>query len=34
MRITKVAGQVAESVLSIAGIRIGTEEPHYISDDR
>ena len=31
MRITKVVGEIAESVLSIAGIRIGTEEPHYIS---
>jgi hypothetical protein len=30
MRITKIPGQIAESVLSIAGIRIGTEEPHYI----
>lgn len=30
MRITKLPGQIAESVLSIAGIRIGTEEPHYI----
>lgn len=31
MRITKLPGQIAESVLSIAGIRIGTEEPHYIA---
>ena len=31
MRITKLPTQIAESVLSIAGIRIGTEEPHYIS---
>ena len=30
MRITKIPGQIVESVLSIAGIRIGTEEPHYI----
>jgi hypothetical protein len=30
MRITKIPGQVAESVLSIAGIRIGTEEPHFL----
>ena len=30
MRITKIPGQVAESILSIGGIRIGTEEPHYI----
>ena len=31
MRITKLAIQIAESVLSIVGIRVGTEEPHYIS---
>ena len=31
MRITRLASQVAESVLSIFGIRVGTEEPHYIS---
>jgi len=31
MNITKLPGQVAESVLSIVGIRIGTEEPHHIS---
>ena len=31
MRITKIPGQIVESVLSIAGIRIGTEEPHYIA---
>lgn len=30
MRITKLIGQVAESTLSIVGIRHGTEEPHYI----
>jgi hypothetical protein len=30
MRITKIPGQVTESILSIGGIRIGTEEPHYI----
>jgi SOUL heme-binding protein len=31
LRILKLPGQVAESVLSIAGIRIGTEEPHYVA---
>jgi 3',5'-cyclic AMP phosphodiesterase CpdA len=31
MRITKLPSQIAESALSIIGIRIGTEEPHYIS---
>jgi hypothetical protein len=31
MRITKLPVQIAESVLSIVGIRVGTEEPHYIS---
>lgn len=31
MKITKIAGQVAESALSIVGIRIGTEEPHFLS---
>ena len=30
MRIAKIPGQIVESVLSIAGIRIGTEEPHYL----
>lgn len=30
MQITKIPVQIAESVLSIAGIRIGTEEPHFI----
>ncbi len=30
MRILKLPVQIAESVLSIAGIRIGTEEPHYL----
>jgi hypothetical protein len=30
MRVTKIPGQIAESVLSIVGIRIGTEEPHYV----
>ena len=31
MRITKIVGQIAESALSIVGIRIGTEEPHYLA---
>ncbi len=30
MRIEKIPGQIVESVLSIAGIRIGTEEPHHL----
>ncbi len=30
MRITKLPIQIAESVLSIVGIRLGTEEPHFI----
>ena len=30
MQITKIAGQVVESLLSIVGIRVGTEEPHFI----
>jgi hypothetical protein len=30
MKITKLPGQIVESALSIVGIRIGTEEPHYI----
>jgi hypothetical protein len=30
MRITKLVSQIAESALSIAGIRVGTEEPHYL----
>jgi SOUL heme-binding protein len=30
MRIAKIAGQIVESALSIVGIRIGTEEPHYL----
>ncbi|CAA0110744.1 Uncharacterised protein [Mycolicibacterium vanbaalenii] len=29
-RIIKIAGQVGESVLSIVGIRVGTEEPHHL----
>jgi hypothetical protein len=31
MQITKIPVQIAESALSILGIRIGTEEPHYIT---
>lgn len=31
MRIEKIPGQIVESVLLIAGIRIGTEEPHYLA---
>ena len=31
MKITKLPGQIAESMPSILGIRIGIEEPHYIS---
>ena len=31
MRITEIPGQVAESLLSIVGVRIGTEEPHYLA---
>ena len=31
MRITKLPIQIAESALSIGGIRVGTEEPHYLS---
>ncbi len=30
MQITKIPKQIAESALSIGGIRVGTEEPHYI----
>jgi hypothetical protein len=30
MKLTRIPGQIVESVLSIAGIRIGTEEPHYV----
>ena len=30
MRIAKIPGQIVESALSIVGIRIGTEEPHYL----
>ena len=31
MRLIDIPGQVAESLLSIVGIRVGTEEPHYLS---
>ena len=31
-QLTKIAGQVAESVLLIVGIRIGTEEPKHTSE--
>jgi hypothetical protein len=31
MRILDIPGQVAESVMSIVGVRIGTEEPHYVA---
>jgi SOUL heme-binding protein len=31
MKVAKLPIQIAESVLSIAGIRVGTEEPHYLS---
>lgn len=30
MKLTKIPGQIAESVLSIVGIRFGTEEPHFL----
>ena len=30
MKITKLPLQIAESVLSIVGVRVGTEEPHYV----
>ena len=32
MRIIDVPKQIAESALSILGIRVGTEEPHYLSE--
>jgi SOUL heme-binding protein len=32
MRIMKIPGQIIESALSIAGIRIGTEEPHHLRE--
>jgi SOUL heme-binding protein len=31
MQLAKIPVQIAESALSIIGIRIGTEEPHYVS---
>ncbi|MGO4442062.1 heme-binding protein [Mycobacterium sp. 2YAF39] len=31
MRLIEIPGQVAESLLSIVGIRFGTEEPHYLA---
>ncbi len=30
MQLTKIPGQVVESALSLVGIRVGTEEPHYL----
>ncbi len=30
MKITRIPVQIAESALSIVGIRIGTEEPHFV----
>ncbi len=30
MRLINIPGQIAESLLSIVGVRIGTEEPHYL----
>jgi len=30
MQFTKIPAQVAESVLSVVGIRVGTEEPHFL----
>jgi SOUL heme-binding protein len=31
MRIVKIPAQIAESAMSIFGIRVGTEEPHYLA---
>ncbi|WP_123027605.1 SOUL family heme-binding protein [Mycolicibacterium stellerae] len=31
MKIAKLPIQIAESALSVGGIRVGTEEPHYLS---
>lgn len=31
MRLIDIPGQAAESILSIVGIRVGTEEPHYLA---
>lgn len=33
MQITRLPLQVAESVLSIVGVRVGTEEPHHLRRD-
>ncbi|MFV1362437.1 heme-binding protein [Mycolicibacterium elephantis] len=33
MRLLEIPMQVAESVLSIVGIRVGTEEPHYVATE-
>src|SRR5436309_6397125 len=30
MKLTKISGQLAESALSVVGIRVGTEEPHFL----
>lgn len=30
MQTTRIAGQVVEAVLSAGGIRVGTEEPHFV----
>jgi hypothetical protein len=30
MKITKIPIQIAESALSVGGVRVGTEEPHYV----
>ena len=30
MQITKIPGQVVESALSVIGVRVGTEEPHFL----
>lgn len=32
MQIIKIPGQIVESMLSIVGIRIGTEEPHHLRE--
>ncbi|RDH76405.1 heme-binding protein [Mycolicibacterium moriokaense] len=33
MQLTQIPVQVAESALSLVGIRVGTEEPHYVGTD-
>ena len=33
MRLIDIPGQAVESVLSIVGIRVGTEEPHYLASE-